>query len=261
MTVTRSCVVVIRRLWCILLLAFAGCNPLYQSYSFTETMQTTLPVKVSGDEVWVTSIPVGADVYVQPFVRNQTPSHATDPEAYHGKTPVSFSLSPGSYWIELAFDVEVFDNYFTRPYDDAQFEQDGAASEALLFKPLAPGAKRRVLRYYQVEKRQQEGLTLIALFYPRGEPSDRVIALYPQQQQYQFVPAELLDIMRRAEVPESAQEAFLDAMRRGGKAFWSRRDEHRVALELEPEGVKGQIITLYTGTPLPDPLIPDGGGL
>lgn len=261
MTVTRLNLCVVYGLWGILLLALVGCDPLYQSFSFTEPMRTTLPAEVSGDEVWVTSIPGGADVYVQPFIQGQVPSHATAPETYRGKTPVSFALPPGSYWIELAFDAEAFDNYFTRPYDDAQFEQDGADSEALLFRPFEPGSKRRVLRYYHVEKLRQQGLTLIALFHPRGEPLDQVMALYPQQEQYQFAPAELRDVMQRAQVPESVQETFLSLMRRGGKAFWSRREEHRVALELRPEGVTGQIITLYTGAPVPEPLIPDGGGL
>jgi hypothetical protein len=35
------------------------------------------------------------------------------------------------------------ETYFTPPYDDAQFERDGAASEALFFSPFAPGNKRR----------------------------------------------------------------------------------------------------------------------
>jgi len=34
-----------------------------------------------------------------------------------------------------------------------------------------------------------------------------------------------------------------------------------VALELRQDTVEGRIVALYTGTPLPDPLIPDGGGL
>lgn len=243
------------------LLFCGGCEALYQSYSFTEPLQTTLPVQAAGDEVWVTSIPVGADVYIQPYTPEQIPSHATDPAAARGKTPVRFSLPAGSYWLELALDAEVFENYFSPPYDDAQFEQDGAASEALLFRPFSPGEKRRVLRYYRLEKQAQQGQTLVALFHPRGAPLERVAALYPPGEQYRFAPNELLELLQRVQVPHNVQAPFLALLRRGGKAFWSVRDEYAVALELRPETVQGHIIALYTGTPLPEPLIPDGGGL
>jgi hypothetical protein len=242
------------------LLLCGGCEALYQSYTFTEPLQTTLPLQVAGDEVWVTSIPVGADVYIQPYTPEQVPSHATDPAAAHGKTPVRFTLPPGSYWLELALDAEVFENYFSPPYDDAQFEQDGAASEALIFRPFSPGEKRRVLRYYRLEKQAQQGQTLIALFHPRGAPLERVAALYPPGEQYYFAPNELLELLQRVQVPRNVQDPFLALLKRGGKAFWSVRDDYAVALELRPEVVEGHIIALYTGTALPDPLIPDGGG-
>jgi hypothetical protein len=242
--------------WCL-----TGCESLYQSYTFTESLQVTFPVQVTDDEVWISSVPAGADVYIQPYYPEQVPSHATDPEAYRGKTPVRFSLPPGSYWLEIALDAEAFDAYFLPPYDNAQFEQEGAASEALLFRPFAPGEKRRVLRYYRLEKQAAQGQTLIALFHPRGEPLERVVALYPQLEQYQFVPQELLDLLQRAQIPQDVQERFLFLMRRGGKAFWSAQEDYSVSLELRQDVVQGRIIALYTGVTLPDPLLPDGGGL
>jgi hypothetical protein len=166
-------------------------------------------------------------------------------------------LPPGSYWIELVLDAQVFENYFSPPFDQAQFEQDGAFAEALLFRPFAPGDKRRLLRYYHLVKQPQQGQTLIALFHPRGEPLERVAALYPQQEHYQFVPNELRELLQQAQIPPTVQDAFLTLMRRGGKVFWSMRDEYRVALELQPDAVQGRVVVLYTGTPLPDPLIPD----
>jgi hypothetical protein len=249
---------ILRWLWgCILFVFFAGCEPLYQSYTFTERLQTELPVQLAGDEVWITSVPEGAEVYVQPYDPEHVPFHSTTPDASQGKTPLRFSLPAGNYWIELALDAEVFASYFSPPYDDAQFEQDGAISEALFFRPLTPGDRRRVLRYYALTKQAQQTQTLIALFHPRGEPLERVMALYPQQEYYRFVPGELLDLLRRAQVPSPAQETFLTLLRRGGKAFWSLRDEYKVALELQPQAVRGRIVALYTGVPLPDPLLPD----
>jgi hypothetical protein len=67
--------------------------------------------------------------------------------------------------------------------------------------------------------------------------------------------------LQRVQVPRTVQNTFLTLLKRGGKAFWSVRDEYAVALELRREVIVGHIIALYTGTPLPDPLIPDGGGL
>jgi hypothetical protein len=248
----------LRWLWgCIPFLLLAGCEPLYQAYTFTEPLQAVLPVQLAGDEVWITSVPEGAEIYVQPYDPEQVPSHPTVPDTSRGKTPMRFALPAGSYWIELALDAEVFANYFSPPYDDAQFEQDGAVSEALFFRPFTPGDKRRVLRYYLLVKQEQQAQTLIALFHPRGEPLERVMALYPQQEYYRFVPSELLDLLQRAQVPPTAQEMFLTLLRRGGKAFWSLRDEYNVALELQPQAVRGRIVALYTGVPLPDPLLPD----
>ena len=108
-----------RTRWPVFLVAVAavllsGCEALYQSYDFSEPMPTGLPVQVAADEVWVTSIPEAADVYVQPYDPEEVPSHDTDPQAHRGKTPLRLTLPPGSYWIELAFDAEVFDLFSTR---------------------------------------------------------------------------------------------------------------------------------------------------
>lgn len=219
-----------------------------------------MPVTVSGDDVWISSIPVGADVYVQPFDPQRVPSHAVDPAMWRGKTPLRIALAPGSYWIELALDAEVFKNYFSPPYDDAQFERDGSVSEAILFQPFAPGEKRRVLRYYRLEKQPRQGRTLIALFYPRDEPLERVRALYPQQEQYQVMPEQFQRLLDQAQIPVAVQEPFMALIKRGGKAFWGLPDRYSVTMELRPQAVAGYVRTLYQGAPLPEPLIPDGGG-
>ena len=245
----------------LMMCVWSGCEPLYQSYTFTAPLATRMPVEVAADDVWVTSVPVGADVYVQPYDPEQLPSHATDSLAYQGKTPLRFALPPGTYWIEVALDVEVFENYFSPPYEDVQFEQDGAASEALLFRPFSTGEKRRVLRYYRLDKQPQQGQTLIALFYPRGAPLERVLGLYPQEKQYRFIADELLDILQQAQVPQNVQETFLTLMQQGGKAFWSMGEAYQVALEVHPRVIRGRVLALYTGPPVPDPLLPDGGGL
>src|SRR5439155_22973704 len=168
----------------LLVVFLGGCDPLYHSYSFTESLPTTLPVQVVGDEVWVTSIPVGSEVYIQPYTPDQVPSHATDPAALRGKTPVRFALPPGSYWLELALAADVFEGYFSPPYDDAQFEQEGAASEALLFRPFAPGEKRRVLRYYRLGMQAEQGQKHIGPFHPFCTSKERLLARFPEAQQH-----------------------------------------------------------------------------
>ena len=75
-------------------LLLSGCEALYQSYDFSEPMPTGLPVQAAADEVWVASIPEGADVYVQPYRPEEVPSHDTDPQAHRGKTPPAPDPAP-----------------------------------------------------------------------------------------------------------------------------------------------------------------------
>ena len=239
-----------------------GCEALYQSYDFSERVLTGMPVQVDSEDVWVTSIPEGADVYIQPYQPEVIPSHDTDPGAYRGKTPLSLPLPPGSYWIELAFDAEEFGLFFDPPYDDVQFEPAGATYEALFFQPLSPGAKRRVLRYYRVDKQAGLGQTLVALFHPRAQPRERVAALYPQSEQFTLPSEQVGSLLRRLDVPPEAQEQLLFLLQRGGKVLWNQSgDTYKVALEARAEEIQVQIEALYTGVPVPDPLLPDGGGL
>lgn len=238
----------------------AGCEPLYQSYADVERRQTTLPVTVANDALWVSSVPAGADVYVQPFVPEQLPSHRTGSDFYKGTTPLQLTLPPGRYWIEVALDAEVFASYFSPPFDDVQFEKDGADSEALVLKPFAPGEKRRVVRYYRLDKLSDQGQTVVALFYPRGAPLERVVSLYPEEEGFRMVPETLPRVLQAAQLPDDAQAPLLDLLRRGGKVFWARDNDYSVSLEMTPEGLRGRVIALYTGPPLPNPLLPDGGG-
>ena len=243
-----------------LLVGVVGCEPLYHTYAGVERRSTTLPETISADEFWVSSVPAGADVYVQPFVPERVPSHSADPDMYRGKTPLRLTLAPGRYWIEVALDADVFANYFARPYDDAQFEKDGAHSEAIILQPFAPGEKRRVVRYYRLDKLPDQGETVVALFYPRGESLARVAALYPLEQDFQFGPEALPLVLQEAQLPVDIQPSMLDLLGRGGKVFWARDNDVSVALEVVPEGVWAQVTERYRGAPQPHPLLPDGGG-
>jgi hypothetical protein len=238
-----------------------GCEPLYQSYSGVEPRPTTLPVTLAPDELWVSSVPAGADVYVQPFIPERLPAHSSDTDMHKGTTPLQLSLPPGRYWIEVALDADVFSNYFSPPYDDVQFENDGAQSEALVLQPFAPGEKRRVVRYYRIDKFPDQGQTVVALFHPRGAPFDRVVALYPQEEKFQMEAEVLPLVLQEARLPAEAQTSMLDLLQRGGKAFWARDNDFSLSLEVVPEGLRARVVELYRGAPLPDPLLPDGGGL
>jgi len=237
-----------------------GCEPLHHSYAGVELQPTTLPVTVTNEELWVSSVPAGADVYVQPFIPEQLPSHSSDSDMHKGTAPLQLTLPPGRYWIEVALDADVFANYFSRPYDDIQFEKDGAHSEALVLQPFAPGEKRRVVRYYRLDKLPDQGQTIVALFYPRGVPLERVAALYPQEEGFKVGPETLPLVLQEAQLPADVQVPVLDLLRRGGKVFWARDNDFSVSLEVVPEGVREQVIELYRRSPLPHPLLPDGGG-
>ena len=238
-----------------------GCEALHQSFDFSERMTTGLPLQLGPEDVWLTSIPEGADVYVQPYDAEVIPSHDTDPEAYRGRTPLMLSLPPGAHWIELAFDAEVFELFFDPPYDDLQFEPAGATYEALLFQPLTPGAKRRVLRYYRVDKQVGQGQTLVALFHPRAHSTERAAALYPQSEQFTLPSGQVSSLLQRLYVPLEAQEQLLTLLHRGGKVLWNAPDNSfQVALETRQNEIRGRFAAPYAGVPVPDPLLPDGGG-
>ena len=245
--------------WLAMMGLLVGCEPLHQSSSLLEPRQTTLPVVVPPDSVWMSSVPTGADVYIQPYEPETLPTHSTSPEAYKGRTPLLVPLLPGRYWVEVVLDAEVFSQYFSPPYEDAQFEQDGAISEALLFKPFSPGEPRRVLRYYRVDKGADAGQTVIALFHPLGVPTERVASLYPREVQFQITPDALPDVFPQDDVSYETQGLLLDLLQRGGKVVWSQGSDYRIALEVQPDGIEERISTRFTGAPLPDPLIPDGG--
>jgi hypothetical protein len=179
---------------------------------------------------------------------------------HKGTTPLRLTLPPGRYWIEVAFDADVFSNYFSPPYDDVQFENDGANSEALVLQPFAPGEKRRVVRYYRIDKYPDQGQTVVALFHPRGAPPDRVVALYPQEEEFQMEAEAVPLVLQEAQLPAEAQTVVLDLLQRGGKVFWARDNDFSLSLEVVPEGLQARVIELYRGSPLPNPLLPDGGG-
>jgi len=247
---------------CLLILGLlAGCEPLHQSYHHLEPRQTTLPVAVPQDGVWVTSIPTGADVYIQPYDPDEHPTHTTAPDAYKGQTPLLLHLPPGSYWVEVLLNADVFAQFFAPPYENVQFEPDGAASEALLFKPFAPGEPHRALRYYRVDKGVEAGQTVIALFHPLGAPVERVAPFYPREAQFRIAPDALPEIFPKADVSYETQGLLLDLLQRGGKVVWSKGSDYRVVLEVQSIGLEERVSTLFTGAPLPDPLIPDGGPL
>lgn len=237
-----------------------GCEPLYQSYAGVEPRPTTLPVTLASDELWVSSVPAGADVYVQPFIPEQLPAHAADADMHKGTTPLQLTLPPGRYWIEVALDADVFAGFFSPPYDDVQFEKDGADSEALVLQPFAPGEKRRVVRYYRIDKWPDQGQTVVALFHPRGAPLDRVVSLYPQQDEFQMGPETLPLVLQEAQLPADAQTPMLGLLQRGGKVFWARDNDFSLSLEVVPQGIRARVIELYRRSPLPSPLLPDGGG-
>ena len=238
----------------------AGCEPLYHAYGGVERQPTILPVAVANDALWVSSVPAGADVYVQPFMPDRAPSHSTAPEMRKGVTPLQFALPPGRYWIEVTHDADVFANYFEAPYDNVQFEKDGARSEALILQPFAPGEKRRVTRYYRLDKLPDQGRTIVALFHPRGASLERVEALYPSAAGFQMTPDALPSFLREAQLPAEAQASTLDLLRRGGKVVWARDNDFAVSLEVAPEGIRGRVNERYQGRRSPRPLLPDGGG-
>ena len=242
------------------LILVMSCEPLYHSYSGVERRSTTLPVTLTHEELWVSSVPAGADVYVQPFIPERLPSHSSDADMHKGTTPLQLTLPPGRYWIEVALDADVFANFFSPPFDDVQFEKDGAHSEALILQPFAPGEKRRVVRYYCLDKLPDQGETVVALFHPRGATLDRVMALYPQEAGFQMAPEALPLVLQEARPPAEAQTAMLDLLQRGGKVFWARDNDFSLSLEVLPEGLRGQVIELFSRVPLPSPLLPDGGG-
>jgi hypothetical protein len=87
-----------------------------------------------------------------------------------------------------------------------------------------------------------------------------VAALYPQEERFQVAPETLPLVLQEAQLPADAQAPVLDLLRRGGKVFWARDNDFSVSLEVVPEGVREQVIELYRRSPLPHPLLPDGGG-
>jgi hypothetical protein len=100
---------------------------------------------------------------------------------------------------------------------------------------------------------------VIALFHPRGVSLERVAPLYPPEEQFQFDPEELPLALQPPQLPAEALVPLVNLMRRGGKAVWNQDGDYRVALQVQAEGIQARVVELFTGSPQPDPLLPDGG--
>ena len=231
-----------------------GCEAMHQSYDFTERMPTAMPQQVDAEDVWVTSIPEGADVYLQPYQPEAIPSHDSDPEAYRGKTPLSLPLSPGSYWIELAFDADVFDLFFDPPYDDAQFEACGSHIRSVTLP--APDTGRQTPRAALLPGRQagRPGADAGCPVPPPLSPIERVAALYPQSEQFNLSSGQVGNLMQQLDVPPEAHEQLLLLLQRGGKVLWNEPGgAYKVALEARADEIQGQVEVLYSGAPMAGP--------
>jgi hypothetical protein len=147
--------------------------------------------------VWVDSYPHGADVYVTRAVVDLNDLRLEDivkSENLKGKTPLSFELPRGDYYVAFSYSVDVYaaseivlPNYSSPAYEGA-FPFDG---NLLTSTSFSDGEKiSAVEKVYRLSKQRDSLESLISVAIPLNQEEQAVSrpSIYPQTSTVSFLP-------------------------------------------------------------------------
>ncbi len=183
---------------------------------------TILPMPQAGEDIfWVSSVPLGAQVFVKPF--DCKAAEVWKDYIRMGETPFACELGPGKYAVKVLVPQKLASEL--RPAmklgEDANpFEHDGWGE--ILFRP---GENIVAAVTYTVIKVEGQPATLIALFQKKGVPLEQVVESFPTGHNFNFDEKKLEGELIYQQVPKDDIALILRALRRGGKIIWHGPDK------------------------------------
>ncbi len=191
----------------------------------------------SEDVLWVSSVPLGAEVYAKPL--GGRAAAAWKDYKRLGTTPFISKLPAGEY--EVVVSVPSALAAKLRPStklgeDTNPFEPDGWGK--LNFRKSENVVESMT---YKIVKTAGKPATLIALFQSRGLAFDKVLEGFPPGRNFNFIDKKLEGVLLNKKVPRQEIPPILDALHRGGKVVWHGA-EKSLMIELKP-GERGWQIT------------------
>ena len=185
------------------------------------------------DVLWISSVPLGADVYAKPF--DCKAALVWRDYVRIGRTPFVRELGPGTYAIKVHVPDELAQTLrpATKLGEDAiAFERDGWGEVTFRKNENVVASVT-----YTVEKNEGKAATLIALFQLKDQMLDEVIETFPEGDSFRVDEQAVTKALGHQQVPRADIARILSALRRGGKIIW-HGETTSLLIELTP-GPKG----------------------
>jgi len=188
---------------------------------------------VNQNVLWVSSVPLGAQVFAKPF--NCPAARVWQTYIRIGETPLLRELGPGTYAVKVLVPQKLAGEL--RPStklgeDTNPFEHDGWGEIA-----FRQGENVVASVTYTVVKTEGKASTLISLFQRKGASLAEVVAACPKGHNFNFNDKKLAVDLRYQLVPENDVKLLLEALHRGGKVIW-HGPKKSLMVELTP-GARG----------------------
>jgi hypothetical protein len=185
------------------------------------------------DVLWVSSVPLGAEVYAKPF--DCKAAQVWKDYVRIGKTPLTRELGPGKYAVRVLVPARLAAKL--RPStklgeDTNPFEHDGWGEVT-----FRKGENVISSVTYTVRKREGKAATLISLFQPKALPLKEVVERFPKGHNFRFAEKKLEGRLLYHEIPKEDVSLLIEALRRGGKVIWhGKKKSLMITLTTGPKG-------------------------
>ncbi len=183
---------------------------------------TILPMPRAGEDIfWVSSVPLGAQVFVKPF--DCKAAEVWKDYIRMGETPFACELGPGKYAVKILVPEKLASGL--RPAmklgEDANpFEHDGWGEVN-----FRTGENVIAAVTYTVIKVEGQPATLISLFQKKGATLEQVVESFPTGHNFNFDEKKLEGDLLYQQVPKNDIALMLRALHRGGKIIWHGPDK------------------------------------
>lgn len=194
--------------------------------------------KLNPKQLFVSSIPVGATVYVVPkdafedlfdgsagsyelsnHKHSQFESESIKKKYFKCSTPCAITINPGTYVVAVKIEVAtsrlsdsfILDqayNMISGSYKITKYDKKGKITDVEIINP-------NIFKWYLIEKKDYPGI-LLALFQPKNASLDDISSLYPPGNNFIFEDAALSKSLAEKGVAINEIKKALELLHRGG---------------------------------------------